>query len=69
MIRIIDRKDDKVVQKVVSPQGKLLRYQYGVPGKGMTQASSLAECRAAIGKFPAIVKGASQRPVLSLKSA
>ena len=52
MIRTIDRVEDQVVQKVVSPSGKLLRYQYGIPGKGMTECSTLTEARMGIGKLP-----------------
>lgn len=55
MIRIIDRKDETVVQKVQSPFGKFLRYQYGVPGQGMTECSTLTEARKAIGRFPVIL--------------
>ena len=51
MIRILDRLDDKVVQKVVTPKGDLIRYQYGKPGESMTAVSTLAEARVAIGKF------------------
>ncbi len=50
MIRIIDRNDTQVVQKVVKPNGELLRYQYGIPGNPMTVASTLTEARAMIGK-------------------
>lgn len=50
MIRILDRLDDKVVQKVVTPKGDLIRYQYGIPGNPMTEVSTLAEARKAIGK-------------------
>lgn len=53
MIRLLDRKNDQVVQKVVSPQGDLIRYQYGVPGRDMTASSTLAEARRAIGKSSA----------------
>lgn len=65
MIRTIDRSDDKVIQKVVNHYGKFICYQYGVPGKGMTQSSTLAECRKAIGKFPVAIK-AGPRPALGL---
>ena len=50
MIRILDRNDDKVVQKVITPKGDLIRYQYGKPGESMTAVSTLAEARKAIGK-------------------
>lgn len=52
MIRIIDRKDETVVQKVQSPFGKFIGYQYGIPGQGMTRCSTLSEARKAIGRFP-----------------
>ena len=55
MIRIVDRLNDQVVQKVVSPKGETLRYQYGVPGQGMTEVSSLVEARVAIGRMPPVV--------------
>ena len=69
MIRNIDRHNDHVVQKVVTPKGRLLRYQYGIPGKGMTECSTLEAARRAIGKFPAVVLGESSRPKLTLTSA
>lgn len=50
MIRILDRLDDKVVQKVVTPKGDLIRYQYGKPGESMTAVSTLAAARVGIGK-------------------
>jgi len=50
MIRILDRHNDKVVQKIVTPKGEFLRYQYGIPGNPMTAVSTLAEARVAIGK-------------------
>jgi hypothetical protein len=57
MIRIIDRAENVVVQKVTKPDGSLVRYQYGVPGDASTfkAAGSLTEARIAIGK-------ASQKP-------
>ena len=68
MIRIIDRVEEKVVQKIVSPSGKLLRYQYGIPGKGMTECSTLSEARAAIGKLPYGVLATLGKAKLSLPS-
>ncbi len=51
MIRVLDRNDDKVVQKVVTPKGDLIRYQYGIPGNPMTAVSTLIEARVGIGKM------------------
>lgn len=68
MIRNIDRVNDKVVQKIVSPYGKTLRYQYGIPGKGMTEVSTLAEARRAIGKFHAVILKDDSRPKITLAS-
>lgn len=56
MIRTLDRKDNQVVQKVVTPKGDFLRYQYGIPGNPMTAVSTLAAARVAIGKFPVTAK-------------
>lgn len=54
MIRILDRNNDQVVQKVVTPKGDLIRYQYGIPGNPMTAVSTLAEARIKIGKFSGV---------------
>lgn len=63
MIRIIDRKDDQVVQKIVSPYGKFLRYQAGIPGQRMTECSTLSEARKAIGRVsPALATVGSNGP-------
>lgn len=50
MIRTLDRSNDKVVQKVITPKGELIRYQYGRPGESMTAVSTLAAARVGIGK-------------------
>ena len=61
MIRVIDRNNGEVVQKIVSPKGKFIAYQYGIPGVQMTAVSTLAEARAGIGKgsvvFSAVTEG------------
>jgi hypothetical protein len=59
MIRTIDRSGDRVVQKVVNPQGEFLRYQYGIPGNPMTETSTLAEARVKIGKFQVVLTSKS----------
>ena len=68
MIRVIDRVNDQVVQKIVSPYGKLLRYQYGIPGQGMTECSTLVEARGAIGKLPIERFTGLNKPKLTLPS-
>ena len=54
MIKIIDRFDGKVIQKVTKPSGELLRYQVVEPGNGaschefktLTEARSFYDCKA-----------------------
>lgn len=36
MIRIIDKRENKVVQKVTKPDGELVAYQAGIPGDTTT---------------------------------
>ena len=52
MIFNVDRAGDVVVQKVVKPDGSLVRWQYGKPGdaNGIVHVATLAEARQAIGK-------------------
>lgn len=52
MVINVDRKDDMLVQKIVKPDGTLVRYQCGVPGDAsrIKPAVTLTEARQAIGK-------------------
>jgi hypothetical protein len=52
MIIVVDRAGDVVVQKVVKPDGSLVRYQYGKPGdsSSIIHVNTLEEARQAIGK-------------------
>jgi hypothetical protein len=61
MIRVLDRNDDKVVQKVITPKGDLIRYQYGIPGNPMTAVSTLSEARVGIGKFKGAIAPSEEK--------
>lgn len=61
MIRVLDRLNDQVVQKVVTPKGDFLRYQYGIPGQPMTACSTLAEARVKIGKGKAATQASEAK--------
>ena len=68
MIRTIEKVNGQVVQKVISQYGKLLRYQYGIPGQVMTECSTLTEARRAVGKVPNGVLAGLGKPKLTLPS-
>lgn len=50
MLIVIDRHGEKIVQKVITPKGKVLGYQAGIPGQGMIRVLTLGEARELIGK-------------------
>jgi hypothetical protein len=53
MIIQVDRRDNKVVQKVTKPDGTVIAYQSGVPGDFtmMERFTTLTEARAAVGIY------------------
>ncbi len=53
MIKQIDRRENKVVQKVTKPDGTVIAYQSGVPGDEATMErfTTLVEARAAVGIY------------------
>jgi hypothetical protein len=53
MIIQVDRRDNKVVQKVTKPDGTLVAYQSGIPGceADMERFTTLTEARAAVGIY------------------
>ena len=53
MIVIVDRRENKIVQKVTKPDGTLIAYQSGIPGDEATMERfpTLTEARAAVGIY------------------
>jgi len=53
MIIQVDRRDNKVVQKVTKPDGTVIAYQSGIPGDEATMErfTTLTEARAAVGIY------------------
>ena len=68
MIRIVDKRNGKVVQKVTKPNGDLVCYRAGIPGDYllMKEFYSLWEAREEIGIFsrPAEARDAAVKRLL-----
>ena len=54
MIRTIEKYGDRVIQKVLKPNGEVIRYQAGKPGDALsiTICSTLTAARQALGINP-----------------
>ncbi len=63
MLIIVDKHNDLIIQKVVTPRGQILGYQVGRPGDNFERFPTLTEARKRVGK-PMIVPsyGARTQP-------